>query len=551
LHDLHKHFVDDITIPCSCGGVMKRIPEVLDCWFESGAMPYAQNHYPFENKEHFEEHFPADFVCEGLDQTRGWFYTLTILAAALFDQPAFTHVVTNGLVLAEDGKKMSKSERNYSDPGEVMDKFGADALRLFLMNSAVVKAEDLRYSDEGVREIVKSVIIPLWNSYSFFVTYANIDKITPVSAPKNPENPLDRWILSEAERLVKDVTEQMDLYDLQKAIQPIINFIDLLNNWYIRRSRRRFWRSGNDLDKHQAYETLYAVLMKLVHVAAPIIPFITDEIYLNLKTQGMRDSVHLEEFPIADDSLRDHDLEMKMEVTRKAVSMGRAVRNTYSLKIRQPLKAIHIATSNPKEMHVLREMEDIIREELNVKEVIFRKSDEDLVEYRAKANFKILGPRLGKDMKEAASRIERLTMHEIQSILDGSTLALDIDGTSYEIDKDGIIIQRLEKENLKVLNEGSLTIALDPEITEELRREGIVRDIVRGIQNLRKDSGLEVTDRIELFLSGNDTVKDAVNAFIDHILSETLATNWKWERHDAASEVECGDEKCFVALKKA
>ncbi len=550
-HDLHKHFVDEITIPCSCGGVMRRIPEVLDCWFESGSMPYAQNHYPFEAKEHFEAHFPADFICEGLDQTRGWFYTLTILAAALFDQPAFRHVVVNGLVLAEDGKKMSKSERNYSDPSAVMDKFGADALRLFLMYSAVVKAEDLRYSDEGVKEIVKSVIIPLWNSYSFFVTYANIDKVSPAAAPKNPENPLDRWILSEAERLVKDVTEQMDLYDMQKAIQPITNFIDLLNNWYIRRSRRRFWRSGNDLDKNQAYETLYAVLMKLVHVAAPIIPFITEEIYLNLKTADMRDSVHLEDFPVADDSLRDHELETKMEVTRKAVSMGRSVRNTYSLKIRQPLKALHVATPNAKEKLILREMEDIIREELNVKEVIFRKSDEDLVEYKAKANFKALGSKLGKHMKEAASRIEKLSMHEIQSILEGSTLSLDIEGASYEINHEGILVQRFEKDNLKVLNEGSLTIALDPEITEELRREGVVRDIVRAIQNLRKDSGLEVTDRIELFLHGTDSVKDSVESFRDHILSETLAKLLVWERRDTATEIECGDERCFIALKKA
>ena len=247
VEDLHKHYVDDITYQCSCGkGTMKRIPEVLDCWFESGSMPYAQVHYPFENKEWFEKNFPAKFICEGLDQTRGWFYTLTILAASLFDSPAFENVVVNGLVLAADGKKMSKSLRNFTDPMEVINNFGADALRLFLMNSAVVRAEGLKYSDDGVKDVLKSIIIPLWNSYSFFVTYANIDEAKPSEAPVNPENPLDRWILSESSHLVEAVTEQLDAYDIQKAIEPIINFIDLLNNWYIRRSRRRFWKSEND-----------------------------------------------------------------------------------------------------------------------------------------------------------------------------------------------------------------------------------------------------------------------------------------------------------------
>jgi len=290
--DLHKHFVDEITIPCSCGGTMKRIPEVLDCWFESGAMPYAQNHYPFENKEFFESHFPADFISEGLDQTRGWFYTLTILGAALFKRPAFKNCVVNGLVLAEDGKKMSKSLRNYTDPMDVINTFGADALRIFLMHSAVVKADDLRYSDEGVKEVLKSIIIPLWNSYSFFVTYANIDKMKPTGAPENPSNPLDKWILSVAESMVEKVTAALDGYDMNRAIDPIVEFIDLLNNWYIRRSRRRFWRSENDSDKAEAYGTLYSVLKKLSLVAAPIMPYTTEAIWQNLRLDQDPISVH-------------------------------------------------------------------------------------------------------------------------------------------------------------------------------------------------------------------------------------------------------------------
>ncbi|MBN2051028.1 MAG: isoleucine--tRNA ligase [Spirochaetales bacterium] len=549
--DLHKHFVDQIVYPCSCSGTMRRIPEVLDCWFESGAMPYAQNHYPFENKEHFEKNFPADFISEGLDQTRGWFYTLTILAAALFNKPAFKTCVVNGLVLAEDGKKMSKSERNYSDPMEVMDSFGADALRLFLMSSAVVKAEDLRYSDKGVLEILKGTLIPLWNAYSFFVTYANIDGVSPDGPPKNPENPLDRWILSEAERMVGEVTSWIELYDLQKAIDPINGFIDLLNNWYIRRSRRRFWRSENDLDKHQAYETLYSVLMKLIHTAAPFIPFITEELFQNLKTGHHQESVHLADYPVADESLRDETLERKMALTRQAVSMGRALRVMHGLKIRQPLKALHLVTRSDSEKVILREMADIIQEELNVKEVLFRENEEDLVEYTAKANYKLLGKQLGSHMKAAAARIEELTMAEIQSLMDGAVLSLDAPFGTLELTGESVLVQRTEKEELKVLNEGSLTVALDPHITPELYREGVVRDIVRSIQNMRKEKGLEVTDRIHLALKGNDEVRKALEDFSDYLVQETLSDTWVWEDREDAQEVECGEASCRVYLEKA
>jgi isoleucyl-tRNA synthetase len=551
LEDLHKHFVDEVLFPCSCGGTMKRIPEVLDCWFESGAMPYAQNHYPFENKEHFEANFPADFICEGLDQTRGWFYTLTILAAALFDKPAFRNVVVNGIVLASDGTKMSKSERNFSDPMEVINKFGADALRLFLMNSAVVRAEDMRFNDTGVKEVLKGIIIPLWNAYTFFVTYANIDKIQPTEAPDNPRNPLDRWILSEAEGLVGEVTNCLEDYDIQKSIQPIVRFIDLLNNWYIRRSRRRFWRSENDMDKEQAYQTLYSVLIKLIHVAAPFIPFITETMYQNLKPEEMADSIHLAKFPVADDSIRDRELELKMSTTRKAVSMGRALRSIHSLKIRQPLKTMHIVTRDAIEKRILREMGDIIREELNVKEIQYRENEEDLVEYSAKANYKILGGKLGKDMKAAAARIEDLSMKEIQSLLEGATLSLDLPGGTLDIVEEQIIVHRSEKANLKVLNEGSLTIALDPEITEELKQEGMVRDLVRGIQNMRRERGLEVTDRIELFVHGPEGVKKAVGKFQDYLLDETLAKKLSWTLRDEGVQVDCGETVCTISLQKA
>ena len=551
LSDLHKHFVDEVTFPCSCGGTMKRVPEVLDCWFESGAMPYGQNHYPFENKEHFEAHFPADFIAEGLDQTRGWFYTLTILAAALFGVPAFKQVIVNGIVLTADGKKMSKSAKNYTDPSEVIAEFGADALRLFLMNSAVVRAEDLKFSSDGVKEVLKNVLIPLWNAYSFYVTYANIDGADPVSPPENPENPLDKWILSEAEKLVEEVTVNLEAYEIQRAIGPIANFIDLLNNWYIRRSRRRFWRSENDSDKEQAYQTLYAVILKLVQVAAPFVPFVTEEIYLNLKRGEAPESIHLTDFPVADRTLRDTDLEYKMRVTRDAVSMGRALRSIHSIKTRQPLKAIHLVTRDEMERNVLREMEDIIRDELNIKEVIFRDNEEELVEFSAKPNYRVLGKELGKDMKLAAARIADLSKDEILSLLDGSTLSIEIGDSSLELNEERVIVQRQEKENLKVLNEGSLTIALDPDISDDLYREGVVRDIVRSVQNLRKERDLDVTDRIVLFLHGEEPVKSAVEDFQDHLMEETLATDWEWKETSSGVEIECGDETCVVDLAKS
>ena len=550
--DLHKHFVDEFTWPSPDGkGTMRRVSEVLDCWFESGAMPYAQNHYPFENKEWFDGHYPADFIAEGLDQTRGWFYTLTVLAAALFDKPAFQNVVVNGIVLDKSSKKMSKSLRNYTSPTDIINEFGADAMRLALMHSTVVKAEDMKYSDDTVRDVLKTVIIPLWNAYSFFVTYANIDGAAPSGPPQDPGNPLDRWILSEVEHLVDEVTTQLDAYDLQRAIDPIVNCIDLLNNWYIRRSRRRFWRSESDSDKNEAYATLYSVLMKLAAVAAPTMPFVTESIYQNLRSEGMPASVHLLDFPVANPDSRDLELEKKMAVTQHAVSMGRAIRSLHNLKIRQPLKAIHLVTRDPDENKILIEMENIIREELNVKEVIFRENEEELVEYSAKANFRKLGSELGSNMKIAAQKIASLTGREIQGLLDGTILSIDVAGESLDLTADDVIIQRTERENLKVLNEDSLTVALDPEITAELKNEGIARDLVRQVQNLRKDSGFEVSDRINLLVGGDSEIREAVESFEEYIKSETLALTIGWGERHGGTEIAVGELTCTVVVEKA
>ena len=553
--DLHKQFVDKITIPCKkCGKTMHRIPEVFDCWFESGSMPYAQQHYPFENKEYFEKHFPANFISEGLDQTRGWFYTLTILANHLFDKPAFQNCIVNGLVLASDGRKMSKSLRNYTDPVEAINRFGADALRLFLIHSAVVKADDLRYSDDGVRDVLKSIIIPWWNSYSFFVTYANIDKVTPTGHMfdnKLPTNPLDAWLLSITQKLIKDVSAALDDYDLSLAVDPIVKFIDQLNNWYIRRSRRRFWKSENDTDKAEAYEALYIALITLAKVAAPFVPFITEEMYQNLRTSEDKESVHLCDYPAINEKWINEALEFKMATIQKAVSMGHSLRNQFNLKNRQPLASVALVTRNPEEKAVLAEMQDVIAEELNVKAVEFHDREDELVEYKAKANFKVLGKELGPKMKAAAAVITTLTSEQIQSILEGTSLSIDVEGTAVELNTEKVLVERFEKDDLKVLNDGTLTVGLDSKITDELKKEGYVRDLIRGIQNTRKETGLEVTDRINLEVTGDEELKAAFEMFKDFIANETLAATAEWTTRNLVTVVESEDKVWGLTIEKA
>ena len=553
--DLHKQFVDEITFPCQkCGCTMRRIPEVFDCWFESGSMPYAQQHYPFENKEYFESHFPADFISEGLDQTRGWFYTLTVLASALFDAPAFNNCIVNGIVLAEDGRKMSKSLRNYTDPVEAINKFSADAIRLFLMHSAVVRGDEIRYSDEGVREVIKSIILPLWNSYSFFVQYANIDGVTCTGHEfdkKLPDNPLDRWILSVSQQMIKDVTEALDDYDLSAAVDPMLRFIDRINNWYIRRNRRRFWKSGNDADKLEAYGALYSALKTLMLVTAPLIPFLTEAVWQNLRTDEDKESVHLMDYPVYNERFRDEKLEFKMAAVQKAVSMGRSLRNQFNLKNRQPLASIALVTRDAAEKSVLESMIETIREELNVKKVLFHEKEAELVEYGAKANFRVLGKQLGAKMKNAAARIAKLAESQIADILDGKKVVIDVDGETVRLDAENVIVERTEKEDLKVLNDGTLTVGLDTKITDSLKKEGYARDLVRGIQNLRKSSGFDITDRIKLSVSGDAELKSAFEEFKDFIAGETLASSIEWSGDlQNAAVVEADDKNWSIAVEK-
>ena len=523
--DLHKHFVDELTWPSPDGkSTMRRIPDVLDCWFESGSMPYAQLHYPFENKEYFEKHFPADFICEGLDQTRGWFYTLTVLAAGLYEKPAFYNNITNGIVLTAEGKKMSKSERNYTDPMELINQYGADALRFALMNSAVVRAEDLKFSEEAVKDVLKGLLLPLWNAYSFFVTYANIDSYEPgATAYADLKNPMDQWIVSATARLVENVTSAFDAYDIQKACSYFIPFLDELNNWYIRRSRRRFWKGENDEDKKQAYDTLYHVLMTFLKIAAPIIPFTVEEIYQNLRSNEMPESIHLCDYPTYNAEERNFTLEEQMALTQKAIALGRALRASHTLKIRQPLATLFLVDRDEHEREVLASMQESIAEELNVKNVLIEANETALVSYSAKANFKLLGGKLGKDMKEVASLIQNFDSSTIAEILDGKTHPLAYSAGTINIGVDEIIVQRSEVEGVKVINDGTLTVGFDTTMTEELLAEGLMRDLIRAIQNLRKESGFDVTDRITITYDGDEKIQRVFETFGDLISDETLA----------------------------
>ncbi len=522
--DLHKHVLDDITIERD-GKTYRRTPEVLDCWFESGSMPYAQHHYPFENKEHFDANFPAHFIAEGLDQTRGWFYTLMVLSTALFKKPAFQNVIVNGLVLAEDGLKMSKRLKNYPDPLKVVHTYGADALRLYLINSPVVKGEGLRFSEEGVKHALRHLLIPLWNSYSFFVTYANIDGwSTEKMAGEPSQNQLDRWIRSSLESLADEVSQAMDSYDLQRAVRPFVRFIEDLTNWYIRRSRRRFWKSLDDADKTQAYQTLNYVLLQLSKIAAPFVPFISESIYQNLKTDDMPESVHLCDFPVADGTNRDTKLEEEMETVMTIVRLGRQLRTDHNLKVRQPLSTLHVVSSNSELLEKLVEYTEIMEEELNVKALAFGKNETDLANLKAKADFRQLGPRYGSQMKQMAQAIAKLDHDTLVSLTANETASVDLDGESVELTRDDVIIERIPRSGLVVASEGQIVVALETELSAELIQEGLVREFVSKLQNMRKTADLEVTQRITISFSADAEIQNAVLAYSDYVATEVLAT---------------------------
>lgn len=523
--DLHRHYIDALTFELD-GEVYQRVDEVFDCWFESGSMPYASCHYPFENKEVFQDQFPADFIAEGLDQTRGWFYTLMVLSCALFDAPAFKNVIVNGIVLAEDGTKMSKRLKNYPDPMEVTKQYGADAIRLYLLHSPAVRAEDLSFKGAGVELELRQVLLPYWNAYVFFATYAKMYQWSPEQGlTKKPKSFLDRWILSCLHQLIHQVEEGMDRYHLQDAVDPLVGFIDQLTNWYIRRSRRRFWAEEATVDRDEAFSTLYQVLMGLTQVAAPFIPFITEEIYLALKQPDQKASVHLTEYPHYDEELRDMPLEEAMEAVKKAVSLGHGLRKEHKLKVRQPLSKAFVITKNPHLLSLLQSKKHLIEDELNVKEVVFVAEEEQFVQLQGKPNFRVLGKRVGKQMPKLKQTIEQLEAAVLEKALLGETVTISFNDEPFVLEPGELEVVRHVKEGLFADNAGELTVALDPTLTEELLQEGLAREIINKINTMRKEMGLHVSDRIHINMQGSPVVEKAFSAYQSHIAHEVLATN--------------------------
>jgi len=529
--DLHKHFVDEVTFPCGeCAGTMRRVPEVLDVWFESGAMPYGQNHYPFENKERFERGFPANYIAEGLDQTRGWFYTLLVHATALFDKVPFRNCVVNGLILAGDGRKMSKSLKNYPDPMALVESTGADALRAYLINSPLVRAEPLRFSDRAVSEVVRTVMLPYWNAYSFFSTYAAAEGLTVGQldgAPPAAARPeIDRWILSVLQSLVRRVNTEMEGYYLYNVIPPLIEFIDDLTNWYIRRSRRRFWtvRGTEPDDSLAAFATLYEVLVTFTKLMAPVLPFVTERMYQDLVVArrgvaGPR-SVHHEDYPEADEDLIDPALETAMAAVRQAVGLGRGLRVTAGVRIRQPLATLTVVSHDAVVRGAVEDHRDLVAEELNVREVATSADEASLASISAKPNYRTLGPRFGARMGAAAAAIAALGSEQTAALLAGDPL--DILGEP--IHAGDVIVVRQPRPGTAVASDDRLSVGLDLTITPDLAREALAREIVKLVQGLRKEAGLEVFDRIAL--TWDAASPSVVAAFAEHgdwIAGEVLA----------------------------
>lgn len=521
--DLHRHHIDHLTF-VKMGRTYRRVPEVFDCWFESGSMPYAQNHYPFENKQNFEHSFPADFIAEGLDQTRGWFYTLTVLSTALFKKPAFKNVIVNGIILAEDGNKMSKRLKNYPDPEIVIDKLGADAIRLYMLNSPAVKADDLRFSEKGVEHVLRQVLIPMWNSFVFLSTYAKIYKWEPHIINGKPIALIDQWLLSITQKLIQDVESAMESYDLSRAVEPFVQFIDQLTNWYIRRCRGRFWADADTQDRREAFATLYTVILELTKIVAPFLPFLSEAIYQELKTSQMEDSVHLTQFPDYNSRLRDEELEKEVEAAQNAVGLGHSLRKEYKLKVRQPLLKAHLISSNPELLSALKKQTQLIADELNVKEIELHSDETEFVQWLAKPNFPVLGKKIGKLIPQAQKVITAFDRKQIVTLASGKNLSVLIGDQNVDLEPSDVLIERKVKVGVAAGNQGDLTVALDTELNDDLLEEGLARELVNKINTMRRELNFQVTDRIHITLQSTDKVQACFTKYEDYITGEVLGT---------------------------
>lgn len=520
--DLHRPYVDDVILACPhCGAEMKRVPELIDVWFDSGSMPYAQWHYPFENQDKFHQQYPADFICEAVDQTRGWFYSLHAISTLLNGEVAYKNVICLGLILDGEGQKMSKSKGNVVRPWEVLEKNGADAMRWYLY-TASPPGQERRFSSDLVSEVLRNFTLTLWNTYSFFVTYANIDGWSPDKKVKPEYSALDQWLRSSLHTLVRDVTQALENYDVLAATRPIEGFIDQLSNWYLRRSRRRFWKSESDADKFAAYATLYEALTTISKLLAPTMPFISDALYLNLTSDGL-DSVHLEKWPDYDPNLINEDLNREMGLVMKLASVGHAARNRANRKVRQPLSEAAFSIGNVDERPVIAKYAEILEDELNVKHVRVLDAATEAVSYEVKPLPKQLGQKYGALFPKIRAAIMDLEPEKAaKSLLADLPVKVSVNGETYLIQPDEVEVRAMAKEGFSVASEGSYLAALVTDLTPELEKEGLAREFVRRVQDLRKTADFDIADRIKLYYSASPKLAKAVQEFSTYIQGETL-----------------------------
>lgn len=556
--NLHKPMIDEITLKCpSCGGVMYRTPEVIDCWFDSGSMPYAQWHYPFEHKEDFKDRFPCEFISEAVDQTRGWFYSLIAISSFLFDQPAFKNVIVIEFIQDKDGAKMSKSKGNVIDPWEVLNDQGADALRWYMLWVSQPWLPT-RIDQKAITEVERKFLSTLRNTYSFFALYANIDKFEPskhrLEAKDRPD--MDRWILSRLNSLIGEVTLGLDNYDLTRPARLLQEFvIEDLSNWYVRRSRRRFWQSGETKDKVAAYLTLWECLVTVCKLVAPYTPFIAEEMYQELCAKVDRNlpmSIHLSDFPTAFEKSVDLNLERKMDILRKVVTLGRAARSRVEIKIRQPLGEMLLKLPKGNSREDLESLFSLISDELNVKKISWLEQDVTLTELFAKPNFSRLGPKWGKKASQVAEKIKSLSQTELKKFRDEGKLFIEMDGTTLEFVSEDMEISEKEKECWVVETENEYQVALSTVLTEELKDEGFARELVNKIQNMRKSAGFEVMDRIQVDINTTPRLNRAIKSFEEYVKKETLAIKLSLSGNLAGhtEEWDINGEKATISVQR-
>ena len=555
--DLHRPYIDELTWPAPGGGTMRRVPDLLDVWFDSGSMPFAQWHYPIETQADFKDRFPADFIAEGVDQTRGWFYTLHALGTMLFDQVAYKNVVSNGLVLDKNGEKMSKSKGNAVDPFEILKTYGADTTRWYMMSNSS-PWDNLKFSEDGLKETQRKFFNTMVNTYSFFAMYANIDGFNPntshIPVPDRPE--IDRWIISRLNTTIKQVEEYFDAYEPTRAARQMETFVEELSNWYVRRNRRRFWKSGTTLDKTAAYQTLHECLLSMSQLMSPIAPFISEWLYQRLinAMPAYEESVHLSFFPTVEETAILPALEHKMERARLISAIVLRIRNQIDLNVRQPLARIILPIKDEVERDAILSVQHIILEEVNVKEIQFVDDDSGIVNKSAKPNYPLLGKKLGPNMKAVATQVQLFSTEKITEYerLGRIKVRLD-DGTQIVLVENEIDIIRTGLEGWQVETEVGLSVAVDTELSEELQKEGLAREFVNRVQNMRKEANFSVTDRIVTGVQANENLASAINYMTEYIQQETLSESLELEElkvSDYLKSWEIGDEECIISIRR-